>query len=386
MDVAVKDFSVLAQTIREEKLVKEILREAVAQAQVAPHENVVNVIKGEPEQGHIILELLPTSLERELPKRPEFSQQETLAIAKGILEGLRTIHEKDIVHGDLKPANILMTGRGIPKISDFGMASILTEKKFPLPFFHGSNDWLAPEVLKGAKPSYQSDLFSFGIIFCLLTTKRHPFYKEDPTCLSGPEDCIKDPEFVMQLPSEIPVEISQIIEKCLQREAGDRYKAVDEALMALSQLEAPTASPSTAEVTEGANTIASAVVEAKRSFAVEFDPRAALEILEAVVRRPELQTRFLANAYSYKAFVHNYLREWKESEEAASRGIQLDATHVDSYMARGYARMRRGVEDRNADDLQCAVEDFERAQVGALDHRKRQQVQRYIEHCKEALN
>jgi len=266
MEVAMKDFSVLAQTIPKESLVKEILREAVAQAQVAPHENVVGVIKAEPEEGHIILELLPTSLKEELQKGRGFSYQEAVETAKGILEGLSAIHAKGTIHRDLKPANILMTRRRIPKISDFGMASILAEKKFPTPFFHGSNDWSAPEVLQGEKASFQSDLFSFGIIFHLLLTKRHPFYREDPSGLTGPADCITDPEFAFKPSGELPIETSEIIEKCLHREAEKRYKGVDEVLMALSELEAPTTAPippGGVEVAQAANKIASAVVQAK---------------------------------------------------------------------------------------------------------------------------
>jgi serine/threonine protein kinase len=388
--VAIKSFARLAQIVREDRLLREILRETIAMAQIA-HENVVTFNTDDTEKGCIVFEFVPYSLEGEIKRRRGssswFTLNETLSIFKGILEGLAAIHGKNIVHGDIKPANILLTEKLTPKLSDFGMASILSAKKFPCPFFHGSNNWAAPEVLLGEKADFQSDLFSVGIIAYLLFTGKHPFHRDDPTCLSGPEDHISDVEYIPQsatvLNNSIPAPVSDIIDKLLQRDRDKRYKNVNEVLIALTELEAPTAIPTGVEVTkselEATKEISESIVEAKRLFHVEFEVRAALDILTDVINKfKSINASFLANAFSYKAFILNYLHEWDESIETASEGIKIDPNHCDSYMARGYACMRKGSATGNAALLKSARSDLNKAKLLAPIYTKRQQAQNYL--------
>jgi len=387
--VAIKNFARLAQIVRKDTLIREILREAIAMAKIQ-HENVVAFHTDNIERGCIVFEYVSNSLETEIKRRSSanrwFSQDEALSVLTGILEGLAAIHEKNIVHGDIKPANILLTDKLTPKLSDFGMASILKTKRFPCPFFHGSNNWAAPEVLLGEKPSFQSDLFSVGIIGYLLFTRRHPFYHEDITCLSGPEDYIFDaecnPKSAGQVNEELPATISEIIEKLLQRDPNNRYKNVGEVLMALTEMEAPT-TPIEVEVTmtraEVTNEIGSAILEAKRFFLTEFNPPIALKTLTDVIKKLKSSNiRFIANAYSYKAFIHNYLQEWDEAIKAATEGIKVDPNHCDSYMARGYAYKRKGSLILDNELLDLARGDLNKARLLAVDNRKRQQAQKYL--------
>jgi len=388
--VAVKSFARLSQIVRKDTLIREILREAIAMARIQ-HENVVAFHTDYIERGCIVFEFVPNSLEQEMKRRRGktswFSQDEALSIFKGILEGLAAINKKQIVHGDIKPANILLTEKLTPKMSDFGMASILSAKKFPCPFFHGSNNWAAPEILLGGDPDFQSDLFSVGIIAYLLFTGNHPFHREDPSCLSGPQDYIANPEY--SIPSlkiqddSTLAPIADIINKLLQRDRDKRYKNVQEVLMALTELEAPTTTTTTVELTktkvEATNEIDYSIVEAKRLFYTEFNPLAALQILTDIIDKfRALKVRSLANAFSYKAFIHNYLQEWQESIEAASKGITLDPNHCDSYMARGYARKRKGYEINGHALLKAARDDLNKARLLAPDYRKRQQAQKYL--------
>jgi len=153
--------------------------------------------------------------------------------------------------------------------------------------------------------------------------------------------------------------------------------------MALTELEAPTTTTTTVELTktkvEATNEIDYSIVEAKRLFYTEFNPLAALQILTDIIDKfRALKVRSLANAFSYKAFIHNYLQEWQESIEAASKGITLDPNHCDSYMARGYARKRKGYEINGHALLKAARDDLNKARLLAPDYRKRQQAQKYL--------
>lgn len=384
--VAIKSFARLRQVVRQDRLMREIVREVIAQAQIN-HENVVAFLTDDVNKGCIVCEFIPSSLEKEMKLRKAsgiwFSADQSLTIFRGILEGLRAIHEKNVVHGDMKPANILMTDRLTPKISDFGMASILSEKKFPCPFFHGSNNWAAPEALSGAKPNFQSDLFSAGIIAYLLFTKQHPFHYNDPTGLSTPQDYISDASYVIKsarsLSPSVPAAVSEIIDKLLQRDRDKRYNNVQEVLISLTELEAPS-SPGMPPGMDAAKEIADSLVEAKRLFHTEFNPSAAIKVLDRIIKKFKgAQAGFLANAFSYKAFIHNHLKDWDDSIEAASEGILIDPNHSDSYMARGYARKHKAMETDDAQLLIQAREDFNKAKILAQDYRTREQAQKYLD-------
>lgn len=110
---------------------------------------------------------------------------------------------------------------------------------------------------------------------------------------------------------------------------------------------------------EIANEIAAAILEAKRLYFVQFTPQAALQVLKNVIDKfKDKEIRYLADACSFSAFLHNYLGEWDDGESAASIGIKIDPNHVESYMGRGYARKHRGLEKGNSTSLSNAKEDF----------------------------
>jgi serine/threonine protein kinase len=101
-----------------------------------------------------------------------------------ILEGLHYLHQSDVVHCDLKAANILTTKTGNVKLSDFGVSLNLRAMERDMPDVAGTPNWMAPEVieLKGASP--KSDIWSLGCTVIELLTGRPP-YGEMANTMSG---------------------------------------------------------------------------------------------------------------------------------------------------------------------------------------------------------
>lgn len=101
-----------------------------------------------------------------------------------ILEGLHYLHQSDVVHCDLKAANILTTKNGNVKLSDFGVSLNLRAMEREMKDVAGTPNWMAPEVieLKGASP--KSDIWSLGCTVIELLTGRPP-YAEIANGMSG---------------------------------------------------------------------------------------------------------------------------------------------------------------------------------------------------------
>lgn len=98
-----------------------------------------------------------------------------------IIEGIKYLHENNIIHRDIKPANFLIHDNNI-KITDFGFSKILKTNEL-VSTFCGSPLYMSPDVLKHNKYSYNSDIWSMGVILYELVTKRHPYYETQATDL-----------------------------------------------------------------------------------------------------------------------------------------------------------------------------------------------------------
>lgn len=122
-------------------------------------------------------QVLDTKSELDFPRRLSFCIQ--------IISGLRHCHQHQIVHGDVKPANVIVSPYGICKLGDFGhsisLDSISTDGPLlPPEEIIGTVAYAAPEVLRGARPSPASDMYSFGILLWQVKTRELPFAREHP--------------------------------------------------------------------------------------------------------------------------------------------------------------------------------------------------------------
>jgi serine/threonine protein kinase len=100
-----------------------------------------------------------------------------LQIAKQVCRGLGAVHRAGIVHGDLKPANIVVMTGGIAKLTDFGVARVRRQAATP---FAGTPPYMSPEQVRGAEMDERSDLYSAGVLMFEMFTGRRPFDASDP--------------------------------------------------------------------------------------------------------------------------------------------------------------------------------------------------------------
>lgn len=161
-------------------------------------------------------------------------------LAVQICRGLGYAHDKGIVHRDVKPQNILVTGVGHVKIVDFGIARVASSLEMTEPgWVLGTAQYLAPEVAVGQQATTQSDLYSLGVVLYRLFTGQLPFDAENPLAVAMLHRTEPVP-----LPSSIRPGLPQLVEdvllRLLQKEPERRYNTASQVATALAQLDSKT--------------------------------------------------------------------------------------------------------------------------------------------------
>src|SRR5258708_14786621 len=175
---------------------------------------------------------------------------ETLRIAGEIAEALEEAHARGFVHRDLKPANVMLTKQGRVKVMDFGLAKRFDthptgEGASPLTSFHteltvpgaviGTINYMSPEQLKGEPLDQRSDLYSFGILLCEMTTGRHPFRRA--STMETMAAILRDPPALDETASgELPPGLMVLIRRLLSKLPAERYQSMSEVRADMARL------------------------------------------------------------------------------------------------------------------------------------------------------
>jgi predicted Ser/Thr protein kinase len=143
-----------------------------------------------------------------------------LEIARQLCLGLGAAHENGVLHRDLKPANIMIDGRGRVRITDFGLAGTVEELAAEAGAA-GTPGYMAPEQLRGAAASAQSDIFALGLVlYELFTGKRATDVTPRPD--SSRPDSDSSPRTPSSLVAGVDPAVERVILRCLERDPARR--------------------------------------------------------------------------------------------------------------------------------------------------------------------
>src|SRR5262249_36410403 len=156
-------------------------------------------------------------------------------------QALSAAHEAGIIHRDIKPENVMIRRDGIVKVLDFGLAKLVdsallnTEAETRMlgltqsGMLMGTVAYMSPEQGRGKPVDARPDIFSLGLVLYEMLTLHHPFIGEtiSHTLVAILE---KEPPPLSRHLKNVPVELEQIINRALAKEADERYRSAAELL------------------------------------------------------------------------------------------------------------------------------------------------------------
>lgn len=212
-----------------EQVKARFFREAQSAGQLS-HPNIVTIYDAgeEGNLGYIVMEVLDgVDLKAQGKKDLLLPIPRVLEIVAKVAEALDYAHRQGIVHRDIKPSNIMVMKNGTVKVTDFGIARIITGSRTETGVVIGTPGYMSPEQLTGAKVDGRSDIFSLGVVLFELLTGETPFEAEDVTTLmyqiaNQPH---RPPRTVRP---DLPASCAEIIDRALQKEMACRYQRASE--------------------------------------------------------------------------------------------------------------------------------------------------------------
>ena len=216
---------------RDEEFRRRFHHEGEAVAMLS-HPNIVQVydVSSTGNADFIVMELIDgITLKQYMEKKGTLNWKETLHFAMQIGKALEHAHGRGIVHRDIKPHNVMVLKNGSVKVTDFGIARVMSKSNTLTKEALGSVHYISPEQAKGGWVDNRSDLYSLSVVMYEMMTGRPPYDGESPVAVA-----IQHINGGAAMPStlnpNIPRGLEQIIMKGMAMDTKDRYPSATEML------------------------------------------------------------------------------------------------------------------------------------------------------------
>jgi serine/threonine-protein kinase len=224
---------------RQPEVVTRFQREAEAASGIS-HPNVVGVHDvGVTDDGqpYIVAELLSgEELGEHLERVGKVAPADAVRIVRQICKALQAAHDKGVVHRDVKPENVFLTGDlGRPdtmlvKVLDFGISKVASaggESLTKTGMVMGTPDYMAPEQARGDRVDARADVYAVGAILYRALTGRKPFEGLDPMATLTAV-LVQEPGRPTTLNPTVPLALELVVQRAMAKNPSDRYQTMAE--------------------------------------------------------------------------------------------------------------------------------------------------------------
>ncbi len=243
--VALKRFDPAVTSSADAKLVERLLKQ-VRSARALKHRNLVEIYEAGESGGtvYVAMEMLEGKSLRSILDEGPLPLARAIRIVHDIANGLAHAHLQGVVHGRLKPSNVIVSRSGVAKITGFGV---------------GQLSGISPEQLRGDPLDHRCDVFALGAVFYEMLTRRPPFEGDSPEAIL--ESMLRaKPPLPSELNAHVPRALDTLVSSMLAVQPAARVPGVPVLLPDLQRLE------------EGLGLGSSASVERPRASAPVADP------------------------------------------------------------------------------------------------------------------
>jgi hypothetical protein len=220
-----------------------VSREAQVMGRLGDHPNIMTIhdMGDENGQPYIVLPLMPGgdvgNLIEQAPER-RLTIEQAVGIAKAVCQALEYAHAKGVIHRDIKPGNVWLSGDGTAKVGDFGLAlavdlSRLTNEGMMV----GTYYYMPPEQAMGGEITAKADLYSLGAMLYEMVTGRPPFTGDDVVAVIG-QHINTPPVSPNWHRPDLPPALAALIMRLLEKDPQKRPASATEVLEILESIEA----------------------------------------------------------------------------------------------------------------------------------------------------
>ena len=211
---------------RDPRSIDRFVREARAASRIQ-HPHIIDVFDfgyladGRP---YFVMELLEgESLGDRIDHKGPLPPQRALAVAKQLCDALRAAHDAGVIHSDVTPSNILVSGDHV-KLVDFGLAELMETQVVEEMATHvmGTPRYVAPERLLGRAASEQCDQYALGIVLFEMIAGITPFHAPELRALCKQHISEPVPELLSPY-GPLPAELDKLLSRCLAKSPGHRF-------------------------------------------------------------------------------------------------------------------------------------------------------------------
>ena len=219
---------------RDPKFLNDFLQEARAAASMShPHIVQIHFVGEDSGQYYIVMELVKGRTLRDIIENDGLLREErALEIAIDVAEGLRAAYKNQMIHGDIKPANIMVSEDVGAKVLDFGLAKLANVEVSEQGEIWGSPYYISPERVGQKAEDFRSDVYSLGATLFHLLAGRPPFDAETPEELAT-KRLNEKPPLLRELNVDTTLKTEQVVNKMLSKSIFLRYRDYDALLQDL---------------------------------------------------------------------------------------------------------------------------------------------------------